>query len=115
MSKIKKMEKGPATFMEPNLNSEDGFYHEVTVIKNYWKCLGCGRVWTTQHDARDCESRKHKGSYQLHYGGMWMNGRLVNARIYTIHCVRREPLEVKPIMLSERTKPFPLVEVRPQW
>lgn len=68
---IKKMEKVSRNiFMSRMMDS-------VTVEKNAWKCLMCGRVWLMQQDARGCKHVDYAcyGSTQ-------------------VRCLRKEPVEV---------------------
>lgn len=90
--KVKRMEKGTATFMEPYVDREG--YHEVTVEKYFWKCP-CGLVWAARHDAQSCASRGHKAAYERHYGGMMLNNQWVGGRVYVIRSIRKETEKAK--------------------
>jgi len=85
--KVKRMEKGKATFMEPYADREG--YHEVTVEKYFWKCP-CGLVWATRHAAQECTARGHKTSYERRYGGSIINGEWIGGRVYVVRSIRKE-------------------------
>ena len=88
INKVKKMEKGEATFMIPTASGSG--YIEETVIKNYWMCKTCGFVWTTRRNAQNC---KHVGSFIVRYGGYYENNRQIGGTHYTIKAVRKEKIE----------------------
>jgi hypothetical protein len=91
LKNIQKMEKGEATWMEPDL---EGYYHERhNPAKPRWMCKICGLVWTMKHDALECEGRGHKDSYVLNYGGTIVNGQWKGGTQYTISAVRKEKVQ----------------------
>ena len=82
--KIKRMEKGEANFYTP-----EGV--EYTIMKFYWKCIKCGLIWQTRHEAEECENRGHKDSYQRVYGvTAIVNDKPVGGWIATFRAVRKE-------------------------
>jgi len=87
VNKIKMLPKQAATFMQPT--AEGDRYVEVVSVKNMWKCMTCGFVWSTRRDAKECE---HVGHYQRIYGGHINNGRRVGGYQITFKAVRKEPI-----------------------
>jgi hypothetical protein len=93
---IKRMERMDTTWMEPMLSGDSFWYSERTEVTHRYMCRGCGLVWEKKHQARNCESRGHKTSYQDGpYGRVWVeNGKLCgNPTYYTRSAVRREKLD----------------------
>ena len=82
MSKTQRMEKVTGTVY-------DFGGAPCTVTKNCWKCLGCGRVWFGQYDARDCAGRSHQDSYTKVYA----NGRVFKTRCMRNECIVRPALD----------------------
>jgi hypothetical protein len=87
MSKVKKMEKAEVSVMMPRL---DGGYEEVKVVKNLWKCTGCGLVWNMRHEAKDCEANGHKPFYVKVYGGYYHGEQRVGGTTVIFNAVRKE-------------------------
>lgn len=85
---VKMMEKAECVFMMPQAYGDS--YVPETVVKNLWKCLSCGYVWSTRQDAQNCD---HSGSYVRIYGGYFENGMHKGGNQFRIKAVRKESPE----------------------
>lgn len=85
--------KEEMTFMDIRGSIDSTHYEEVTVEKNPWKCMECGLVWQTKHEAEECEGRKHAESYTKRYGVRYVeNGRPVGGYEVTFKAIRKEEI-----------------------